>query len=472
MNVQFTRFYKKENSTARPASYTVSYNCILKSDSGMMNPVIKLDLGQSVNPTQYNYAYIPDYDRWYFVRDWVWSDRLWNAQLSEDVLASWALTIKASSQYVTRAAAAWNISIRDDLYPIRAAWSRNHNVASPASDWTDSLSGGSYVVGMIGGSGDTGAISYYVMTPGTFQSFCQYLFNTDIFDSDGEILKDITESTWKSLFNPFQYVVSAMWYPFEFTGAVPVSTVTFGWYKVGCSCRVITGDSTKVAGPYNIEISKHGRYTSGKGFNYLNMSPFAEYTLHCMPWGDIQIDPGDIIGATNLLVRPEIDMITGQGLLYIYAGSAAGKEIACIPAQVGVPVKIAQQNSNLLGAAAGAVSGAATVATSLMTGNIVGTAIGVASSIGDAISGTIPKASSAGAQGSTVGLSDAVYLDCKFWGVAEESPATLGYPLMAVKTLSALPGYIKCENAAISTAGTLEENREIIRYLNNGCYIE
>lgn len=471
MNIKFTRFSKKENSTARPAEWAAEYQCILKEDSGVMNPVIRLDLGQSANPTNYNYAHIPDFDRWYFVSDWVWSGRLWVARLSVDVLASWAATIKASTQYVTRAASKYNLTIRDNMYPARVSFTRSKSVSSPAAAWSDSLTDGCFVVGLIGGAGDTGAVSYYVLAPDTFKAFCKYLFNAALFDSDGEILKDITESTWKSLFNPFQYVVSAMWFPFEFTSGVPVSTIYFGWYSVSCSCRLIT-DATKVTGPYNIDVPKHPAYNSGLKFTYLNTAPYAEYTLHCMPWGNIVIDPGSIYNVDKIVVRPETDMLTGKSLLYIYAGSIAGELIACIPAQVGVPVQIAQQNNNILGSIGGAVSSAADTAVSAVSGDILGAAVGAASSIGSAVSGIIPKAAISGAQGAAVGLSDDVYLDCKFWGIAEKSPAYMGHPLMAVVTLSELAGYIKCENANISTAGTLEENRAIINYLNSGCFIE
>ena len=72
-----------------------------------------------------------------------------------------------------------------------------------------------------------------------------------------------------------------------------------------------------------------------------------------------------------------------------------------------------------------------------------------------------------------------VHVRSKFLLIGTDRGATIGYPLEQYQTLSALSGFVMCENvkfdlAATATTGgaTLEEQQLIKQYLENGCYIE
>lgn len=467
MEVKFTTYNKEENSLARPSDFSASYDCVLLDDCTVESPAIKLNVGQSGNPTRYNYAYIGDFGRYYFVSDWRWSGRLWIAEMTVDVLATYRDTIKASTQYVTRSFSSYDTAMTDTAYPAKNNFSINRNSATPAQSWSADFTDGTYVVGLIGGAGDTGSVSYYEMTPDTFKAFTKYLFNTSIYGGD-DIVKDITSALWKSMFNPFQYVVSVMWFPFTDTSGIPVSTVSFGWYDVSCSCRLVS-DPVRTIDVHNVKISKHPRYTSGKGFNYLNAAPWAQYTLHYMPWGDIPLNASYLYGVDNVVLQSHTDLISGKSVLYIYAGTGTTILMQSMTAQVGVPVQIAQQNSNFVGAAGSLISGLVNPVTAA-TG-VAGAVMGGASGVGDAISNMIPTAQSAGAQGGVVGLDDDIFVTCKFATVAAEDPEHIGYPLMQRVQLSNLSGYCRCENVRIATSGSDSETRAVKNYLESGVYI-
>ena len=72
--VNFYTFKKRMNSTMRPENAfpavtpAATYYCILKAGCDVMSPVISLDYGIANNPTALNYAYIPDFNRYYFVK--------------------------------------------------------------------------------------------------------------------------------------------------------------------------------------------------------------------------------------------------------------------------------------------------------------------------------------------------------------------------------------------------------------------
>lgn len=72
-----------------------------------------------------------------------------------------------------------------------------------------------------------------------------------------------------------------------------------------------------------------------------------------------------------------------------------------------------------------------------------------------------------------------VHVRSKFLLIGTDRGATIGYPLEQYQQLSALSGFVMCENvkfdlaATASTGGaTLEEQQLIKQYLENGCYIE
>lgn len=72
-----------------------------------------------------------------------------------------------------------------------------------------------------------------------------------------------------------------------------------------------------------------------------------------------------------------------------------------------------------------------------------------------------------------------VHLRSKFLLIGTDRGATIGYPLEQYAQLSALSGFVMCENAkfdipgtATASGATLEEQQLIKQYLENGCFIE
>ena len=120
MNVYFYTFSKRINSTAQPTGGTL-HTVTLKTPSSVMTPTISLVWSGSGSPAAYNYAYISDYGRYYWVSNWTFSDRQWTATLNVDVLASYKTQIGGSSKYILRAAdsSAWSgsLEVLDTSYP-------------------------------------------------------------------------------------------------------------------------------------------------------------------------------------------------------------------------------------------------------------------------------------------------------------------------------------------------------------------
>lgn len=86
----------KINKNLSNANYVAG---TLKDETSIINPVVMMELS---NPTQYNYAYIPEFNRYYFITD-ITSVRngLWRISLSVDVLESFKTEILNASAIIS-----------------------------------------------------------------------------------------------------------------------------------------------------------------------------------------------------------------------------------------------------------------------------------------------------------------------------------------------------------------------------------
>lgn len=78
----------------------VQVDGIIKSDFNILNPTIAI---KAINVRNYNYCYIPDYMRYYYIIDsTISSNGLCVMKLKVDVLMSYRADIKASSGLITK----------------------------------------------------------------------------------------------------------------------------------------------------------------------------------------------------------------------------------------------------------------------------------------------------------------------------------------------------------------------------------
>lgn len=85
----------EKNKINKSLSDAVTFSGTLRDETSIINPVILMELE---NPSNYNYAYIPEFDRYYFINDMVSvNNNLWRISLKVDVLESFKNQILASS---------------------------------------------------------------------------------------------------------------------------------------------------------------------------------------------------------------------------------------------------------------------------------------------------------------------------------------------------------------------------------------
>lgn len=470
--VNFYSFTKKENSTKRPTgAASAVYNCIIKNGSGVLNPKIELTLAGNGNPTSYNYAYIQDFARYYFVHEWEYSDRKWIAHMSVDVLATYKDIIGSANLYVLRSASANDPAVVETMYPAKigatyvqstnGAWDVNWIMNNPSAGV------GQCIVGMVNGDTNYAAgVTYFCMSGSKISQLKQYMLSTI---EDWNNITTFTGDIAKAFMDPMQYMVSCVWFPFYVTSAGAIIDVKFGFWNSHISARSLDTFtrtfSKTIPRPARPDIANYAG-------NWVNIEPFAEYFLLAYPFGRIPISGNDI-DATGVTLDMEVDLITGLAQLEV---RAAGSNVVhdrvlwTGAAQLGVPIQLSQISTDYLGAVSGVVAGAAGLASGLG----IFSEILSGASIGSSIANAMPKVEQKGYMG---GFGGAIWagtpsLNAIFRTPVEENVTENGRPLCQNRVINTLTGYIKCMEGDVPTGGTAEEDRQIKDFLESGFYYE
>ncbi|MBR5513684.1 MAG: hypothetical protein IKV85_06830 [Ruminococcus sp.] len=482
MQVQFTNTNKRENSTAIPSSFSVTRSCVLKNASSIINPVIELDC--TVNDHTYNYCYIADFSRYYWVRDIVYEDARIIYYLDCDVLASARAFIGNASMYVLRSAADWNGDIIDTLYPTKV--DHHYDRRTITSPWTVTKSGnfvnGSYVVGIRSGNG----VSYYVFSHVNFALFVTDLLSDDFVTAFITEYQLQTNPNLKMLVDPLQYIDSVLWFPFAITKGAAVTQVNVGNTVLLNQTANVLGTFTSVSDyttslEFTVPVLSHPQAaTRGQ---YLNNASYTDVMLACPPFGHFNIDISRItsfVSGANILGTIYIDLRTGHASLSIdivEQGTLTNTEwdnLVYAEAQCAVSIPLSQtisQGKLSVGEELSVVSG---IVSSLAKADIAG-AIGTGMAAIEAEAKThIPDLRKTGNTTSYTSLYEyyEFYINYDWLMVVDDDLSQRGRPLCEVRQLSTLAGYQLIADADIRTTLTAEEDRKIKQFLESGYFYE
>ena len=466
-SVFFYAFSKKHNSTALPVSGAVEIPCALKDNTSILNPTLEIEIIN--NPATYTYAYIPDFNRYYFVSDWKYIIGRWECELSVDVLGTYKTVIGNSEKYVLRSAKAYNYNIIDNFYPCRAT----ETEIAQEYDFGFDIDNGEYVVGIVNREQtDIGGItSYYRMTEGDIQSLRQMMYPTasETFES----INGITGDVLRSILNPWQYIQSCKKFPISIPYDVIMSNVKFGQWSI----------VTPVGANRLLDISNW--YTLSHDFVIANdwvtrdakyrSSPYVRIYLVVNPWGVIELSPSDFIATNTIRIKIKPDFITGDAILQVFSVKGPLETLVNQRvANIGIETGIAGKSVNISGAISAGLSA---------VGNVFrGSAEGIISAAGNVVSAAdslVPSLQgSTGIMESMRGLDGIAHLIVRGMGFANENNNEFGKPLYDVRTLNTLSadsgnsGYIKCADGEIDISCFDDERIQIESYLTKGFFYE
>ena len=489
----YKQFAKKENSTKVPTSgtLTLALQGILKEPCSIMTPVIKIErLPADAIPGDYTYARWVQANRYYFIEDWVWVNGLWEVHMKEDVLATFKTDIGNSTEYVLRTDSTtdFNGEITDTTYP--ATTDIVSESYSLTNIFTTDLTVGCYIVGIISGGSSqaVGAISYYAMTSAQFGALKNKLFSDDnleimgIIDSGGQqLVQDLSQEVLKTLYNPYQYIASCMWFPFgegAISSKTSVSSIKIGWWDYPLSGYLLYAQTIEL-GNEQFAITAHPQANRG---SYLNYAPYTRRSL-IGRFGTVAIDNTFFKVGNKINISYVIDLISG----HCYTRIAKRDESVSPPAEdliaernflIGVPIQIAQVGTDYLGTAVSALNtipqimGGAISGIASGKGAIMGAIAGGASGIYNTLQSAMPQVETSGQNGSFLSPVNNTHVVEQFYKIVDEDIAHRGRPLCELRQLNTLTGFILCAEGEIDISCYDNERKEIVRYLTDGFFWE
>lgn len=504
ISVSFYTFAKSKNSTKRPGSAAVTYNCNIRDGCGVLEPVLEMTLPQSVNISQYNYMQIPAFNRYYFVTEMKYSNRMWIITGRVDVMASYKVEIGALSRFVYRAASAavFDPAIIDET-TIRKSLTRTSQAAVPTGllDPASQFANGTFVVGVVSKDATSpGMITYYTLSVSQMAQFRAYLLmmNEDDIAEDWETFGEdpeeeeqpehgtvkkaaatITNGMVKALLDPFQYIVSCMWFPVPTAGAGG-TTIKFGFWDSKIAATALTSFiatmDRSISAPKRAD--EIGDTPTMPGM-YVKAEPYAQLELVYPPFESIPI-PSNETSFTGVNTHLTVDFVSGVGILQVFAGiDNQNTLLAQRTAPVGIPFQIAQVATDYISPGdsfGGLLHTAAAVGHGL--GRMIGTAIkgepeGIDAFTG-VMQGQLSTAKISGTAGGIAGLAvgRTARLILKYTDVTGVDVANIGRCVCKVLTINSLDGFVQCRAGKLDIPAMDSELTEIENYLEGGFYYE
>lgn len=470
--VSFYNYAKKPNSTARPTGAGTGYDCILKDGSSIRNPTIILQAGLAAAPL-FNYCYIAEYGRYYYVDNWTWTDhRLWAADLSTDVLATFKTEIGNSNLYVVRSAAASNPDLIDTYYP--AETDSQFSAVSAVSPFTLNVQSGTFVIGV--SSGDTptyGTCTYYAVDSANMIALMRSLNSDFVSLANNFSAADASLELQKALINPFKYINSCIWFPVDY-GDMPavssVSAINVGGIDMTANGSKIFANSPLMNFTLSWALPDHPQIARGRFMN----NAYRKLFLQIPPFGAVELDPSIACNYSKVIAEIAIDATTGQAAVRIGCGNNTTIEtlITRYECPAGVEMQLSTNYRDSFNALSAGVTGLLNTAAGLISGNVIGAAVSAVSGITSATNSMRPHLESVGGQGSFASYAGTCTLYVQFVILADEDLTHAGRPLCENRTISGLAGYNKVLDGDIDIPGFGAEADEIKNYLEAGFFYE
>ena len=496
----YSGFKKKRNSTKLPEAghSSLVLTGTLKENCSILNPVIRINRVQGdVVPQGMTYAYIPDFDRYYFVTGVAWSKPFWEISMAVDVLASHKTQIGLSSHYVLRTdptvSQQENPWIADSMYPATSFFVKDVTVFPNypfAAAYTQGLAAGVYILGIISGetSDTVGAITYYAMTASQFGTLKGILFgNANLvamglaeFDPNhpGQLVPLVTDMSLemtKAMYNPYQYIASCTWFPFDVSAIdekTLISGIKIGWwsypaegYQLGAQLATFGQHAAPPTHPM----------AATRGY-YLNYAPFTRRKFLGV-FGETPVDCSYIGANDYIAITWNVDLITGQCRtdIGVYDNSQQSPTIVKISQReflLGVPIQLAQVSTDYLGAAVTAVDATAKTVGNLFSLNLSGSVSSAAHGIYDTLSASMPQMETSGSNGSFLSVNNGFRMISEFFIPVDEDITHKGRPLCANKVINTLSGFILCADGDFDISCMDEERTMITDFLTSGFFWE
>ena len=464
VTVDFFTFSKRYNSTKRLPEGATGTNtkCLLKSPTSIINPTIVVKGAYDSFGTDaflFNYCYIEEFKRYYFVRNPIALGQFrWSINLEIDVLATWKPYILNTNAFVEYANGSSNIA--DSRNPLEAT---AHQESIPITGINIDYKG-SYYLRVVNNVTSGSFFVTYEITPTQLSALARYMLNPSI-----------TEYL-KQLFNdPMDCIAELYWLPFSASnyGNTISTSVYLGDMDSGVTANAIAMNSLQYTNSTRIEFFIPYPDDIHDCRNY---SPYVTRSVY-FPFAGRKDFPSDI------------DMESPTAMLWYGIDFEAGTVSYMIPeyrlsanADIKVPIPISRETTGLKQNIGGISSlyGLTVAALSLSSGIMPLVYAGIGLGVAGLSSSMAPNNyTTNGTQGS-LALSSVEHqfgaeTITTYKKPLNDSMGFLGNPIFKIAKLGNYSGFVQCSYGYVDCPCTEEEHRKITSFINKeygGIFIE
>lgn len=472
MDVKFYKFSKRSRSEKTPTGTPLNVSVTWKEDTSIERPGILLDTDIS----GYNYFYIADWNRYYFITNIETSRNQWIVSGEEDVLASWKAGINSTSCNVLFATGGYN-NIVDSRIPVKSIIASGIEYGSISGLVWNPNGSGTTIIGITG----LGSFGCYLLDdPSKLPQLLDGVDVTSITDTL-DMLKQWAHGG-SAAQNLKSAIVIPATIPYSDISTNPAENLFLGSYPCKDSNgNAITGhlvDKPVIKRTGAVSIPWQADYP------WLKVSAYTTISLYLpmvgtmdIPATEVQDDDAlDFVYAINITSGDISVQVKGQTSGKI-VGNASGNCALNTPfGNTGIDTnKLTAGVVSGIGATIGVGAAIATGGASIPATLAIGA--GYANFAGQLIAsmGGTGTGSAGLGGGSSVGtdLTPKCFVTQK---VLTEDPANLnaiiGKPVMKVSTPGSFSGYVQTDGFQFAGNCLESERQKINQLLDSGIYVE
>lgn len=477
MTARFYSLDKRNKSTKVPTGNYLEKGIYLKDATTVIRPVI---IVQSFDPTGYNYVHLVNWNRYYFISDWMYVKGRWEVSLILDPLATYKTNILATSCNILYATGSTK-HIPDNRIPVRNNIIQAH---------TDQAIGNMTIV-------DSGMVILGITGKGSFGAYLMQNSNLVAELLDGvdnwqqQFVTDQFGLTKQLLYggSASECLRSAIRIPILFGGNQVSTKSAEPLYLGNYPCKDSNGNSIT-----GYEIDKPILNFSGDidiPWTYIDandwrrISTYTNIILYLPFVGNIQIPATEVQNESQLHVLYSINVTSGDLAVQV-SGKTSSIIYANANSNIAMPTAYGSTGINTTKATSAIVAGVGAVvagAAILASGGAAAPAIlGIGGGLATAAGGTINALGGSGygsgglGGGAATGLDRVahVFITSK---VLADTPTNfnpiMGKPYYGVSTPGSFSGYVQTDGFQYSDAKASSEEKDMINSLmDSGVYIE
>lgn len=462
MKVTFIQFAKRQNSTKQPTSEElaagITYEAVyLKALTNIDNPVLMID-GVDVNIYAYNYAYIEDWGRYYFVSSCdLNNEHICRINLELDDLATYKSFILATTAYVKYSSSDYSNRIIDNRISRKTDTTfRSNDYESIFENPEETGTGENVFFITVGGEYSSqaydGGYNYYQFSETGWNDFCAMMCDSNFENDIKAFFADVDSG-----------LISCRRMPIKTSelDLGPVSSIRIGRANIPYPANILT----KRYIHKTIE-AKIPNYHS----DFEQWSPYIRLKLY-IPYIGIVDLPTDLFKDDDVIIDYVVDLTNGQ--MDVHVCHHTTENIVCnFTTEVGGSLPTSVNNVNFAKVAANTASAVGLLASK----NVVGALEQAAEAVNAGISDNIGNKGSFGGGRSEI-LETRFILYSIYWQPVfsldnADYIATCGKPCNKVMSLSALTGFCQTVDFSVSIAANKSVIDSINAKMDAGVYIE